>query len=162
MGSRSTYARRIEQLESAVVGFGHSVAGRRCSGRAAHHRVVKLAVEALISSPQADESAIRRIRMLQEVDFHLRHIDRLLADLGPQAKTHLDLRRALKALDLALAGHAAHDLAPLGRLDRAVERVLADAEPAPVCRIALHMHAIGGVLQSAGSHDRARRQAPVA
>jgi hypothetical protein len=162
MGSRSTYARRIEQLESAVVGFGHSVAGRRCTGRAAHHRVVKLAVEALIASPQADEFAIRRVRMLQEVDFHLRHIDRLLDELGPQSRTHLDLRRALKALDLALAGYAGHDRGPLGRLDRAVERVLAGAEPAPVCRIALHMHAIGSVLQSAGSNDRVRRQAPVA
>jgi hypothetical protein len=162
MGSRSTYVRRIEQLESAVIGFGHSVAGRRHAGRAAHHRVVKLAVEALVGSPLADTRDVRRVRALQEVDFHVRHIDRLLDDLGPQAKTHLDLRRALKALDVALAGYAAHDLAPLGRLDQAVERVLAGAEPALVCRIALHMHAVGGVLQSAGAHDRVRRQVPVA
>jgi hypothetical protein len=162
MGSRSTYVRRIEQLESAVVGFGHSVAGRRPSRRAAHHRVVKLAVEALVESPLAETRDVRRVRALQEIDFHVRHIDRLLDDLGPQAKTNLDLRRALKALDLALAGYAAHDRARLVRLDRAVERILAGVEPAPVCRIALHMHAIGGVLKSVAAHDRTRRQAPVA
>jgi hypothetical protein len=81
MGSRSTYVRRIEQLELAVAGFGHSVVGRRPAAR------------------------------------------------------------------------AARDHAPLARLDHAVERILAGAEPAPLCRIALHMHAIAGAVRSVAVHD---------
>ncbi|HEY8860017.1 MAG TPA: hypothetical protein VIM27_11240, partial [Gaiellales bacterium] len=88
------------------------------------------------------------------VDFHVRHIDRLLDELGPHSGLQLDLRRALYALDVALAGFAAHDLAPLARLDHAVERMLAGAEPALLCRIALHMHAIAGAVRSAAAHDR--------
>ena len=154
MGSRSTYIRRIEQLELAVVEFGHSVAGRRPAARAAHHNAVKLAVEALVGSPLAQAGDLRRIRALQDVDFHVRHIDRLLDELGPHSGLQLDLRRALHALDVALAGFAAHDLAPLARLDHAVERMLAGAEPALLCRIALHMHAIAGAVRSAAAHDR--------
>jgi hypothetical protein len=162
MGSRSTYVRRIEQLESAVVGFGHSVAGRRPAARAAHHHAVKLAVDALVGSPLAEASDVRRIRVVEDVDFHVRHIDRLLDELGPGSATQLDLRRALHALDLALAGFAAHDLAPLVRLDHAVERILGDADPPALCRVALHMHAIAEATRSAASHEYGRRPAPVA
>ena len=162
MGSRSTYVRRIEQLESAVVGFGHSVAGRRPSRRAAHHRVVKLAVEALVESPLAETRDVRRVRALQEIDFHVRHIDRLLDELGPQAGLQLDLRRALQALDGALTTYATRDPAPLARLDHAVERILASAEPALQCRIALHMHAIAGAARSAAGVDGIHSPVPVA
>ena len=154
MGSRSTYVRRIEQLELAVVEFGHTVAGRRPAARAAHHNAVKLAVEALVGSPLARAGDLRRIRALEDVDFHVRHIDRLLDELGPHSGLQLDLRRALHALDVALAGFVAHDPAPLARLDHAVERILAGAEPALLCRIALHMHAIAGAVRSAAAHDR--------
>ena len=154
MGSRSSYVRRIEQLELAVVEFGHSVAGRRPAARAAHHDAVKQAVEALVGSPLAQAGDIRRIRALEDVDFHVRHIDRLLDELGPHSGLQLDLRRALHALDVALAGFGAHDPTPLARLDHAVERILAGAEPALLCRIALHMHAIAGAVRSAAAHDR--------
>jgi hypothetical protein len=162
MGSRSTYVHRIEQLELAVVGFGHSVAGRRPAARAVHHNAVKRAVEALVGSPLARAGDVLRIRALEDVDFHVRHIDRLLDELGPQAGLQLDLRRALQALDGALTGYAAHDPAPLARLDHAVERILANAGPALQCRIALHMHAIAGAARSAAANDRIHHPVPVA
>ena len=154
MGSRSTYVRRIEQLELAVVGFGHSVAGAGPPLAPHHHAreggrrgAGRLAARAGGGRPPHPRP--------QDVDFHVRHIDRLLDELGPHAGLQLDLRRALQALDAALTGYAAHDPAPLARLDHAVERILADAGPALLCRIALHMHAIAGAVRSAAAHDRA-------
>jgi hypothetical protein len=162
MGSRSTYVRRIEQLELAVVGFGHSVAGRSPAPRAAHHNAVKLAVESLAGSPLAQAADLHRIHAAEDLDFHVRHIDRLLDELGPQAGLQLDLRRVLQALDGALTSYATRDPAPLARLDHAVERILASAEPALQCRIALHMHAIAGAARSAAGHDGIHCPVPVA
>ncbi len=172
MGTRSTYLRRIEQLEAAVVGFGRRVSGRRPGARAAHHRAVDLAVDALIGSPLAEPDDVSRIRAAQDVDFHLRHIDRLVempAGGGPQP----DLQAALEALDSALTAFETRDSARLGRVDRTIERILdtaerplvraggASAPDARLRRIALHVLAVAEAARVRAPADRARPPAPV-
>ena len=172
MGTRSTYVRRIEQLEAAVIGFGRSVSGRRPGARAAHHRAVDVAVDALIGSPLAEPDHVSRIRAAQDVDFHLRHIDRLVempAGAGPQP----DMQAALEALDSALTAFEARDSARLGRVDRTIERILDSAErplvraggasapDARVRRVALHVLAVAEAARVRAPADRARPAAPV-
>jgi hypothetical protein len=100
MGTRTTYDRRIEQLESAVTARGRRVAARRPGSRA--QRAIDAAVDDLLASPHAEAGDLIRIRAIQEIDFHVRHIDRLLPALAPE-----QLRRAdtgsLHALEVVLA-----------------------------------------------------------
>ena len=173
MGTRSTYLRRIEQLEAAVIGFGHRVARRLPGARAAHHRAVDVAVDALIGSPLAEPDDVTRIRAAQDVDFHLRHIDRLVempARTGPQP----DMQAALEALDSALTAFETRDSTRLGRVDRTIERILdtaerplvrasgASAPDARLRRVALHVLAVAEAARVRAPADRARPPAPVA
>jgi hypothetical protein len=174
MGTRSTYLRRIEQLEATVIGFGRGVAQRRPGPRAAHHRAIELAVDALAGSPMAEPDDVRRIRAAQDVDFHVRHIDRLLeapvANDGPRP----ELRAALEALESALTAFETRDSSRLDRLDRAIERILETAErpllrdgvasapDARLRRIALHVLAIAEAVRSRVPSGRTRPAAPVA
>jgi hypothetical protein len=125
MGTRATYDRRVEQLESAVIALGRRVAARRPGAPAP--RAIDAAVDDLLASPHAGAGDLVRIRAVQEIDFHVRHIDRLLPALPPD-----QLRRAdtgsLHALERALAALAAGDRARLDRLDRTLERILDGAE----------------------------------
>jgi hypothetical protein len=126
MGSRSTYLRRIEQLEAAVIAFGRGVATRLPGPRAAHHRAIELAVDALTGSPLAQAADVRLIRALQDVDFHSRHIDRLFDTYpGPVAT---DMNAALVALSAALDALERRDADLLDRVDAALERILQRAE----------------------------------
>lgn len=172
MGTRSTYLRRIEQLEAAVIGFGRRVAGRPPGARPAHHRAVDVAVDALISSPLAEPDDVSRIRAAQDVDFHLRHIDRLVATPA-SAAPRPDLRAALAALDSALTAFETRDLARLDRIDRTIERILdtaerplvraggASAPDACLRRVALHVLAVAEAARVRAPADRARPPAPV-
>jgi hypothetical protein len=170
MGSRSTYVRRIEQLESAVIGFGRGVARRRPGARAGHHRAIEAAVDALAAWPLAEADDVARIRLTQDVDFHLRHIDRLLdaplAGYGARA----DVVDALEALELALGAFEARDRIGLDRADRLIERILRAAElplhdgvaDARLRRVALHVLAVTDAARSAAVRGRPRPAAPVA
>jgi DNA-binding transcriptional MerR regulator len=174
MGTRSTYVRRIEQLEAAVIGFGRGVAQRRPGTRAAHHRAVELAVDALTGSPLAEPDDVRRIRAAQDVDFHVRHIDRLLETLVANDGPRPELRTALAALESALTAFETGDPSRLDRLDRAIERILETAErpllrsgvasapDARLRRIALHVLAIAEAVRSRVPSGRTRPAAPVA
>ena len=175
MGSRSTFVRRIEQLESAVIGFGRGVAQRRSGARAAHHHAIDLAVDALVGSLLAEPDDIRRIRAVQDVDFHVRHIDRLLDALALDPGPWPQLAETLACLDLALTAVEARDATRLDRLDRAVERILdgaerpllrdgsaASAPDARLRRVALHVLAIADLARCLVPSARARPVAPVA
>jgi hypothetical protein len=173
MSSRSTYDRRIEQLESAVIARGRRVAARRPGAPAP--RAIDAAVDDLLASPHAEAGDLIRIRAVQDVDFHVRHIDRLLLALAPE-----QLRRAdtgsLYALEIALAAVVAGDRARLERLDSTLERILDGAErpllrdgggtppvlDARLRRVALHVLAVAEAarLLLGPAHDRPR--APVA
>jgi hypothetical protein len=172
MGSRSTYDRRIEQLESAVIARGRRVADRRPGAPAP--RGIDAAVDDLLASPHAEAGDLIRIRAVQEIDFHVRHIDRLVRALAPE-----QLRRAdtgsLHALEIALAALLAGDRARLDRLDSTLERILDGAErpllrsragtpalDARLRRVALHVLAVteAARLLLGPAHDRPR--APVA
>jgi hypothetical protein len=108
MGGRLTYERRIEQLESAVITRGRRVASRRRGAPAP--RAIDAAVDDLLASSDAHADDLIRIRAIQEIDFHVRHVDRLLLALAPE-----QLRRAdtgsLHALDARLRRSALHVLA---------------------------------------------------
>ena len=172
MGTRSTYVRRIEQLEAAVIGFGRRVAGRRPGARAAHHRAVDVAVDALIGSPLAEPDDVSRIRAAQDVDFHLRHIDRLV-ELPAGAGRKADLQAALAALDAALTAFEARDADRLDRIDRTIERILdtaerplvrpggASAPDARLRRVALHVLAVAEAARLRAPAGRARHPAQV-
>lgn len=175
MENRSTYDRRIEQLESAVVGFGHGVAQRRPAASAPHHRAVEVAVDALVGSPLAVGDDVRRIRTVQDVDFHVRHIDRLIDTLAPSDRSRPELGATLQALESALIALETRDFARLERLDRAIERILDGAErpllvregiastpDARVRRAALHVLAIAEAARSLVPSGRARPATPVA
>jgi hypothetical protein len=172
MGSRSTYLRRIEQLECAVVAFGRGVAARLPGPRAAHHRAIELAVDALTGSPLAQASDVRLIRALQDVDFHTRHIDRLFDTLpGPVAA---DMNATLVALAVALDALERRDAALLDRVDSTLERILERAErpllrddPTAVPdgrlrRVALHVLAIAEAARAVVPAVSVRPAAPVA
>jgi hypothetical protein len=75
MASRSTYDRRIEQVESAFIARGRRVAARRPGAPAP--RAIDAAVVDLLASPHAEAGGLIRIRAVREIDFHVRHIDRL-------------------------------------------------------------------------------------
>jgi hypothetical protein len=152
MGTRATYDRRVEQLESAVIARGRRVAARRPGAPAP--RAIDAAVDDLLASPHAGAGDLVRIRAVQEIDFHVRHIDRLLRALAPE-----QLRRAdtgcLHALETALSALVAGDRVRLQRLDRTLERILDGAErpllrdcgstlalDARLRRVALHVLAV--------------------
>jgi hypothetical protein len=152
MGSRSTYDRRIEQLESAVVARGRRVAARRPGS--AGPRTIDAVVDDLLASPHAEAADLIRIRAVQEIDFHVRHIDRLVLALAPEQLRRADTG-ALRALEIALAALVAEDYARLERLDRTLERILDGAERPLLCdgggtraldarlrRVALHVLAV--------------------
>jgi hypothetical protein len=174
MGTRSTYLRRIEQLESAVTGFGRGVVRRRARARAAHHRAIDVAVEALVCSPAAGRRDVARIRRAQDVDFHLRHIDRLLEAPFAVYGARADVVDALEALELVLEALEARDGVGLGRADRLIERILEDAErplvregvasapDARMRRIALHVLAIADAAREAAPGGHPTPAAPVA
>jgi hypothetical protein len=171
MGSRSTYVRRIEQLESAVIAFGRGVATRLPGPRAAHHRAIELAVDALMGSPLAQTDDVRLIRTLQDVDFHSRHIDRLLDTLPPPMGA--DMNAALVALAVTLDALERRDGALLDRVDSALERILARAErpllrdgaaavpDARLRRVALHVLAVAEAARAVVPATRVRPPAPV-
>jgi hypothetical protein len=159
MGTRSTYVRRIEQLESAVIGFGRGVVRHNSCARAAHHRAIDVAVDALVRSPFATRDDVARIRLTQDVDFHLRHIDRLLEAPFAVYGASADVVDALEALELVLDALEARDRVGLGRADRLIECIL-EATEAPLVRegvvsapdarmrrIALHVLAIAGAAR---------------
>ncbi len=168
MASRSTYVRRIEQLESAVIGFGRGVARRRPGVPGAHHRAIEVAVDALVTSPCATEHDLVRIRLAQDVDFHVRHIDRLLDAPAATDGSRIGVIDALEALELALAALELRDPTGLARADRLIERILADAErplmrdgeasapDARLRRIALHVLAVAGIARMLGPRTRPR------
>jgi hypothetical protein len=174
MGTRSTYVRRIEQLESAVIGFGRGVVGRRSRASAAHHRAIDVAVDALVASPLAAGDDVARVRLAQDVDFHLRHIARLLDAPLAVYGARADVVDALEALELVLDALEARDRVGLPRADHLIERVLEEAErpllrdgvasapDARVRRIALHVLAIADAARTAASRGRPSPAAPVA
>jgi len=152
MGSRSTYDRRIEQLESAVVARGRRVAARRLGAPAL--RTIDAVVDDLLASPHAEAADLIRIRAVQEIDFHVRHIERLVPALAPEQLRRADTG-ALRALEIALAALVDRDRARLERLDRTLERILDGAErpllregggtlalDARLRRVALHVLAV--------------------
>ena len=152
MGTRSTYGRRIAQLESAVVARGRRVAARRPGTPGPS--TIDAAVDDLLASPHTDAADLIRIRAVQEIDFHVRHIDRLVLALAPEQLRRADTG-ALRALDVALAALVVRDYARLERLDRALERILDGAErpllrdgggtlalDARLRRVALHVLAV--------------------
>jgi hypothetical protein len=174
MGNRSTYVRRIEALESAVIGFGRGVVRRRSRARAAHHRAIDVAVDALVCSPFAGRGDVARIRLTQDVDFHLRHVDRLLEAPFAVYGARADVVDVLEALELVLDALEARDGIGLGRADRLIERILAEAErplvhervasapDARMRRIALHVLAIADAARTSAPSGRPNPTAPVA
>jgi hypothetical protein len=175
MGSRSVYVRQIDELEAAVIGFGQSVADRRPVDRIGHHRAVGLAIDALRGSPFARPSDRARIHAVQDVDFHVRHVDRLLETLGGVVEARADVRAALAALDRSLAAFADRDTARLDLIDRALQRILerverpllrdrptASAVDARVRRVALHVLAVAEAARLAAPSGRTCPPAPVA
>jgi hypothetical protein len=174
MENRSTYDRRIEQLEAAVIAFGHGVAHRRRAELAPHHRAIEVAVDALVASPLAAGDDVRRIRTLQDVDFHVRHVDRLVETLAPCDRSRPELLATLAALESALIALETRDFGRLERLDRAIEHILDGAErpllvregiastpDARVRRAALHVLAIAEAARSLVPAHRTRPAAPV-
>lgn len=172
MGSRSTYDRRIEQLESAVIARGRRVAARRPGAPAP--RAIDVVVDDLLASPLAEPDDLIRIRAVQEIDFHVRHIDRLLVALAPEQLRRADTG-ALRALEIALATLVAGDGARLGRLDSTLERILDGAErpllrdgggtlalDARLRRIALHVLAVAEAARLLLRPANDRPRAPVA
>jgi hypothetical protein len=170
MGSRSTYVRRIEQLESAVIAFGRGVATRLPGPRGAHHRAIELAVDALTGSPFAEPADMRLIGALQDVDFHSRHIDRLLDTLP--APMGADMNAALVTLAVALDALERRDAALLHRVDTVLERILERAErpllrdgaavpDARLRRVALHVLAVAETVRAVVPAARIRPPAPV-
>jgi hypothetical protein len=172
MGSRATYERRIEQLESAVIARGRRVAARRSGAPAP--RAIDAAFDDLLASPHAEADDLIRIRAIQEIDFHVRHIDRLLPALAPE-----QLRRAdtgsLHALETALAALVAGDRLRLARLDSTLERILDGAErpllrsgggtlplDARLRRVALHVLAVAEAARLVLTPANDRPRAPVA
>jgi hypothetical protein len=168
MGSRSTYDRRIDQLESAVVARGRRVAGRRPG--TAGLRTIDAAVDDLLASPHAEAADLIRIRAVQEIDFHVRHIDRLVPALAPEQLRRADTG-ALRALEIALAALVSRDGARLQRLDSTLERILDGVErpllrdglgalplDARLRRVALHVLAVTEaarlLLRPAGDRPR--------
>jgi hypothetical protein len=172
MGTRSTYDRRIEQLESAVVARGRRVAARRPG--TAGPRTIDVAVDDLLASPHAEAADLIRIRVVQEIDFHVRHIDRLVPALAPEQLRRADTG-ALRALQIALAALVARDHARLERLDRTLERILDGAErpllrdgggtlalDARLRRVALHVLAVAEAARLLLRPVNDRPRAPVA
>jgi hypothetical protein len=172
MGSRSTYERRIDQLESAVIARGRRVASRRPGAPAP--RPVDAAVDELLASSHAEPGDLIRIRAIQEIDFHVRHIGRLLPALAPEQLRRADTG-ALHALEVALAALVAGDRARLRRLDRTLERILDGAErpllrssagtfalDARLRRVALHVLAVAEAARLLLSPAHERPRAPVA
>lgn len=174
MGSRSTDVRRIEQLESAVIGFGRGVVSRRSRANGAHHRAIDVAVDALVASPLAGFDDVVRIRLAQDVDFHLRHIARLLDAPFAVHGARADVVDALEALELALDALDARDRVGLPRADHLIERILEEAErpllrdgaasapDARMRRIALHVLAIADAARTGAPRGRPSPAAPVA
>ena len=172
MGTRSTYGRRIAQLESAVVARGRRVAARRPGTPGPS--TIDAAVDDLLASPHADAADLIRIRAVQEIDFHVRHIDRLVLALAPEQLRRVDTG-ALRALEIALAALVARDCARLERLDRTLERILDGAErpllrdgggtlalDARLRRVALHVLAVAEAARLLLRPVNDRPRAPVA
>jgi hypothetical protein len=172
MGTRSTYDRRIDQLESVVVTRGRRVAARRPGTAGA--RTIDAAVDDLLGSPHAEPADLIRIRAVQEIDFHLRHIDRLVLALAPEQLRRGDTG-ALRALEIALAALVARDHVRLERLDRTLERILDGAErpllrdsgrtltlDARLRRVALHVLAVAEAARLLLRPASDRPRAPVA
>jgi hypothetical protein len=172
MGARSTFDRRIDQLASAVIARGRRVAARRSGAPAP--RPIDAAVDDLLASPHAEAGDLIRIRAIQEIDFHVRHVDRLLRELAPE-----QLRRAdtgsLYALEIALAALVAGDHVRLDRLDCTLERILDGAErpllrdgggtpalDARLRRVALHVLAVAEAARLLLSPAAGRPRTPVA
>jgi hypothetical protein len=162
MGTRSTYVRRIDALEASVIGFGRAVAGRHPGQRVGHHRAVSLAIDALGGSLAAEAADLARIGVVQDVEFHVRHIDRLLDGLAGDAHARPDVRAALDALDRTLVAFADRDAGRLDPIDHALQRVLerverpllrdrpvASAADARVRRVALHVLAVAAAVRLA-------------
>jgi hypothetical protein len=175
MGSRSIYVSQIDELEAAVIGFGRRVAGRRPVDRVGHHRAVGVAIETLRGSPFARPSDRARIHAMQDVDFHVRHVDRLLESLGGVVESRADVRSTLAALDRSLAAFADRDIARLDLIDRALQRILERVErpllrdrpvspavDARVRRVALHVLAVAEAARLAAPSGRTRPPATVA
>jgi hypothetical protein len=154
-----------------VIAFGRGVATRLPGPRAAHHRAIELAVDALTGSPLAQTSDLRLIRALQDVDFHSRHIDRLLDTLP--APVGADMNAALVALAVALDALERRDAALLDRVDAALERILERAErpllrdgaatvpDARLRRVALHVLAVADAARTVVPAASVRPAAPV-
>jgi hypothetical protein len=175
MGSRSSQLRRVDEFEAAVVGFGRSLAEQRTSGRLAHRLATRRALEALRRPMPADDVDSRRLRAVEDVDFHLRHIDRLLDSLASGAGEGPDTAPVLAALALALETFERRDVGRLGRLDRVVGEILDGAErplleggtlptapDARLRRVALHVLAVGDAARFAAPSERPRSATPAA
>jgi hypothetical protein len=168
--SRATYLRQVRQFELAVIEFGRHVARQQAAPSPDRHGALDVAVDALVTSPLAEPDDVRRIRLMEDVDFHVRHIAGLIE--GPFAPTtRLEPQRVLQALELALSTLQLPTPSELSRLDSVLERILDDAEQpllrnlaeaTPHARIrsaALHVLAIADSARSL-TRNRPRRATP--
>lgn len=122
MDSRTTYAGQVVRLELTVIEFGSRVARQQAGASQDRDRAVDVAIDALVTSPLAEHEDVRRIRLLEDVDFHVRQIARLLE--RPSSAQ----QRVLRALELALSALHVPDPSAFALLDSVVERTLDDAE----------------------------------
>ena len=122
MDSRTTYVGQVVRLELTVIDFGRRVARQEAGASQDRHRAVDVAIDALVTSPLAEPDDVRRIRLLEDVDFHVRHIARVLE------RPSTAQQRVLRALELALSALQAPDPGAFVFLDSVLERMLDEAE----------------------------------
>ena len=172
MDSRATYLRQVRQFEIAVIEFGRRVARQQAAPSPDRHRALDVAIDALVTSPLAEPADVRRIRLMEDVDFHVRHIARLL-DRPIASTIRPEPQRILEALDLALSTLQLPTPSELARLDRVLAQILDHAEQpllrnlaeaTPHARIrsaALHVLAIADSARSL-TRNRPRLATPAA
>jgi hypothetical protein len=165
MDSRGPYFRQTRQFELMVIEFGRHVARQQAGPSSDRHQAIDLAIDALVTSPLAEPDDVRRIRLLEDVDFHLRHIARELEGITPDSGA--EPKRVLQALELAVSALQVPDAGELSRLDGVLERILDDAEQpllrniagsTPHARVrsaALHVLAIADSARSLTPHPPA-------
>jgi hypothetical protein len=146
MSGRGTIAGVIGELEADALRYGRHVTemladGARAAGaEELEYARLRQAIVAVARGDDARAADIRRIRALEDMAVHLRHIERSL-EAGVRAG---DPVRLAAALALAVAAVATRDAAALRRLDREISLILDEVGLTARARcLAMHVLAVG-------------------
>jgi hypothetical protein len=129
MESGTPSLEHVQRFESSVLELGRGIARRDAALLRDGDRAMVTTTEVIAIPPGAAPEDVRRIRLAQDIEFHLRRIACLLDMPVGDRDVRTEPQHLLGALQLALTAYETPEATALARLNQMLEEILADAEP---------------------------------